>query len=124
MAVHPSLVRGLDVREATASNIVTMIGSAIFVTLPLVLSAMGGPQAILAWLLGMAIALADGLIWAELGAAFPAAGGTYVYLQQAFGPNRWGRLLSFLFLWGAALVSRSSERLSPFRWLNTLPTFG
>src|SRR5438309_2476747 len=104
MPVHPSLVRGLDVREATASNVVTMIGSAIFVTLPLVLSAMGGPQAILAWFLGMLISLADGLVWAELGAAMPGAGGTYVYLREAFGPTRWGRLVSFVFLWANALV--------------------
>lgn len=102
--IDSSLVRGLGLREATASNVVTMIGSAIFVTLPLVLSAMGGPQAMLAWLLGMLIALADGLVWAELGAALPGSGGTYVYLQEAFGPTRWGRLLSFVFLWGAALV--------------------
>lgn len=58
----------------------------------------------LAWLLGMLIALADGLVWAELGAAMPAAGGTYVYLQEAFGPAHFGRLLSFLFLWGATIV--------------------
>ena len=65
MRSQSPLVRGLDLREATASNVVTMIGSAIFVTLPLVLSAMGGPQAMLAWLIGMLIALPDGLAWAS-----------------------------------------------------------
>ena len=81
-----------------------MTGTAIFVTLPMVLSAMGGPQAMVAWLLGMLIAVADGLVWAELGAAMPAAGGTYVYLQEAFGRAYWGRLFSFVFVCGAALV--------------------
>src|SRR4051812_42113505 len=90
-----SLVRSLGIWEAVAANMVTMIGSAVFVTIPLVLSAMGGPQTFLGWLLGMFIALADGLIWAELGVAMPAAGGTYVYLERAFGKRRLGRLMSF-----------------------------
>jgi amino acid transporter len=81
-----------------------MVGSAIFVTLPLVLSAMRGPHAAVAWLLGMLIALSDGLVWAELGAALPGSGGTYVYLREAFGSARWGRLWSFVFVWGAAIA--------------------
>jgi len=79
------LVRSLGLWEAVAANMVTMIGSAVFVTIPLVLSAMGGPQAFLGWLFGMFIALADGLIWAELGVAMPTAGGTYVHLERGFG---------------------------------------
>ncbi|MGI8962647.1 MAG: APC family permease [Bryobacteraceae bacterium] len=95
--------RALGLWQAIAANMVTMIGSAVFVTIPLVLSAMGGPQAFLGWLLGMVIALADGLVWAELGVAMPGVGGTYVYLEEAFGRARAGRLMSFVFLWGAAI---------------------
>src|SRR6202046_1426331 len=74
-----------------------MIGVGPFITLPLLLAAMGGPQAMLGWVLGALLALCDGLVWAELGAAMPEAGGTYHYLRKIYG-GRWGRLLSFLFL--------------------------
>lgn len=98
-----TLPRALGLWQAIAANVVTMIGSAIFVTIPLVLSAMGGPQAFLGWVLGMVVALADGLVWAELGVAMPAAGGTYTYLEEAFERLGAGRLMSFLFLWGSAI---------------------
>jgi hypothetical protein len=45
------------------------------------------------------VAIADGLVWAELGAAMPRSGGGYQYLLDAYGPNGAGRLMSFLFLW-------------------------
>src|SRR5262249_16495661 len=41
----------------------------------------------------------DGLVWSELGAALPGSGGTYHYLLECFGRERWGRLLAFLFIW-------------------------
>src|ERR1700712_1134154 len=74
-----------------------MIGVGPFITLPLILAAMAGPQAMLGWILGALLALCDGLVWAELGAALPAAGGTYHFLRHIF-PGRTGRLLAFLFL--------------------------
>ena len=74
-----------------------MVGAGPFITLPLLLATMGGPQAMLGWLLGALIALADGLVWSELGAALPEAGGTYAYLRAIF-PGRTGEALSFLFL--------------------------
>lgn len=74
-----------------------MIGVGPFITLPLILAAMGGPQAMLGWILGAVLALCDGLVWAELGAALPQAGGTYHYLRMIY-PGRVGRFLSFLFL--------------------------
>jgi amino acid transporter len=74
-----------------------MIGVGPFITLPLILAAMGGPQAMLGWILGAVLALCDGLVWAELGAALPAAGGTYHFLRSIY-PGRLGRLLAFLFL--------------------------
>ncbi|MFQ5927015.1 MAG: APC family permease [Terriglobia bacterium] len=93
------LVRGLGLKEATALNMIDMVGVGPFITIPLIIGAMGGPQAMLGWVVGALLALCDGLVWAQLGAAMPHAGGTYVFLREAFGPRRWGRLLSFLFIW-------------------------
>ncbi len=93
------LIRGFGVLEATALNMSNMIGIGPFITIPLVLAAMGGPQAMLGWLAGVVIALCDGLVWSELGAALPGTGGSYVYLKEAYGPARWGRLMAFLFIW-------------------------
>jgi amino acid transporter len=76
-----------------------MIGVGPFITIPLILTTMNGPQAMLGWLLGAIVAVCDGLVWAELGAAMPGTGGPYRYLSEAFGPKRLGRLMSFLFIW-------------------------
>src|SRR3984893_11441323 len=95
----PGLVRGLGLREAVALNMIDMIGIGPFVVSPLVIRAMGGPQALLAWTAGAVLALLDGFVWSELGAALPRAGGSYVFLREAYGPGRWGRLMSFLFIW-------------------------
>jgi len=88
---------------ALTSNMLNMVGIGPFVTIPLMLSAMGGPQGLLGWILGAIIAACDGLVWAELGAAMPGSGGSYDYLQQAFGPRSLGRLMGFLFLWQVML---------------------
>jgi fructoselysine transporter len=93
------LERGLGLKEATALNMIDMVGIGPFVVIPLVIKAMGGPQCLLAWLAGALLALLDGFVWAELGAAMPQAGGSYVFLREAYGPGRWGRLMSFLFVW-------------------------
>lgn len=93
-----SLARGLTLLPATALNMVDMIGVGPFTTLPLMVAALGGPLAIYGWLAGAVLAFSDGLVWAELGAAMPRAGGSYEYLKQIYGPTRAGRLLSFLFV--------------------------
>jgi amino acid transporter len=84
---------------AATTNVIAMIGAGPFLTIPLLLQAMHGPQAMLGWLVGAVVAMADGLVWAELGAAMPRSGGGYQYLLEAYGPNGPGRLMSFLFLW-------------------------
>src|SRR5437588_4645586 len=86
-------------KDATVLNMIDMIGVGPFITLPLVVGAMGGPQAMLGWVLGSLLAVCDGLVWAELGAAFPQAGGSYQYLKRIYGPARWGQLFAFLFVW-------------------------
>jgi APA family basic amino acid/polyamine antiporter len=93
------LIRGVGLGSATALNMIDMIGVGPFITIPLILSAMGGPQAMLGWILGGFFAICDGLVWAELGAALPGSGGSYRYLREIYGPNRLGRLISFLFIW-------------------------
>jgi basic amino acid/polyamine antiporter, APA family len=98
-ASSPTLIRGMGLWSATALNMIDMIGVGPFITMPLVLSAMGGPQALLGWVAGALLAVCDGLVSAELGAALPASGGSYRYLREIYGPQKWGRLISFLFIW-------------------------
>src|SRR5271154_2249054 len=93
------LIRGMGLGTATALNMIDMIGVGPFITMPLVLSAMGGPQALLGWVVGALLAVCDGLVSAELGSAFPGSGGSYRYLSEIYGPKKWGRLISFLFIW-------------------------
>jgi len=93
------LVRGIGLSSATALNMIDMIGVGPFITIPLIVSAMGGPQAMLGWILGAILAACDGLVWAELGAAMPGSGGSYRYLKEIYGPQKLGRLISFLFIW-------------------------
>src|SRR5438445_13001872 len=99
----PRLIRGIGLGGATALNMIDMIGVGPFITIPLIVGAMGGPQAMLGWVLGAGFAICDGLVWAELGAAMPGAGGSYGYLREIYGPNRLGRLISFLFIWQLSL---------------------
>jgi basic amino acid/polyamine antiporter, APA family len=94
-----TLIRGIGVGSATALNMIDMIGVGPFITMPLIISAMGGPQAMIGWVLGALFAICDGLIWAELGAALPGSGGSYRYLREIYGPKSLGRLISFLFIW-------------------------
>src|SRR6202790_3698678 len=95
----PGLIRGMGLGSATALNMIDMIGVGPFITIPLILGAMGGPQAMLGWVVGALFAVCDGLVWAELGAAMPGSGGSYNYLREIYGPQKMGKLISFLFIW-------------------------
>lgn len=97
-------IRALGLFPATALNMAQMVGIGPFITIPLIISAMGGPQAILGWVVGALIALFDGLVWAELGAAMPRAGGTYTFLREAFQYST-GRFMPFMFVWSTLLVT-------------------
>ncbi|HXQ97237.1 MAG TPA: APC family permease [Candidatus Limnocylindrales bacterium] len=98
-APSQSLERGLGLLPATALNMIDMVGIGPFIVAPLVIQSMGGSQSLLAWVVGAGLAMVDGCVWAELGAAMPQAGGSYIFLREAYGPGRWGRLFSFLFIW-------------------------
>ncbi|MBO3270154.1 APC family permease [Hymenobacter defluvii] len=100
----PMLQRRLGLVQATALNMIDMVGIGPFVTLPLVMGFMG-PNFLLAWLVGAALAAIDGLVWSELGAAYPEAGGSYRFLKLAYGEQKWGRLMSFLYVWQTLIQS-------------------
>lgn len=93
------LQRRLRLLQAVSLNMSMMVGIGPFITIPTFLATMGGPQAMIGWVIGAAIALCDGLVWCELAAAFPGSGGTYHFFDAAYGPSRSGRLLKFLFVW-------------------------
>jgi amino acid transporter len=98
----PAFERRLGLFQATTVNMTQMCGIGPFVTIPVMIATMQGPQAMFGWVVGAIIAIADGLVWAELGAAMPGAGGSYLYLREAF-QYRTGRLMPFLFVWSAVL---------------------
>jgi basic amino acid/polyamine antiporter, APA family len=121
----PTLDRGLGLWQATAVNITQIVGAGVFATIPLILGVLPGPYALLAWLVAGLLILCDSMIWGELGAALPAAGGSYHFLLESFGRSRWGRLMAFLFVWqilisgpievgsGLAAAAQFSTGLSP-----------
>jgi amino acid transporter len=94
-----TLRREFSLLQATALNMTNMVGIGPFITLPLLMSALGGPQAMLGWAVALLIALPDGMVWSELGAALPGSGGSYRYLREGFGRETLGRLVAFLFIW-------------------------
>jgi amino acid transporter len=97
---EPSLHRGLGLLQAVSLNVSNMVGIGPFITIPIFLERMGGPQAMIAWVIAAVLIVCDGLVWSELGAAFPSSGGTYHYLREAYrNVPPLGRVLPFLFIW-------------------------
>src|SRR5262245_45464333 len=95
---EPGLSRSLSLTQATAINMIDMVGFGPFVVLSTIVSIMNGAWSVAAWLLGAILAFVDGCVWAELGAKWPEAGGSFVFLRKIF-PGRAGRTMSFLFIW-------------------------
>jgi amino acid transporter len=93
------LRRRLSLLQSVSLNMAMMVGVGPFITIPLLLATLGGPQSMLGWLLGALVAVSDGLVWSELAAAFPGSGGTYHFYNAVYGASRTGRLLKFLFVW-------------------------
>jgi len=94
-----SLERRLQLRQATAINMIDMVGIGPFITLPMVIGMMNGPYFLYAWIAGAILSFVDAMVWSELGTAFPRAGGSYNFLKEAYGTHTTGRLMSFLFVW-------------------------
>lgn len=99
------LQRGMGLLAATATNIISMVGVGPFLTIPFMVASMNGPHVIYAWIAGLVLALFDGLVYAQLGAALPGSGGGYLYLREAFKPWGLGSLMAFLFIWDTILVA-------------------
>src|SRR6476660_7202466 len=93
-----TLIRRIGLLQATAINMIDMVGIGPFVVMPLVIGYFNSPLFLWAWILGAVIAFFDGMIWSELGAAYPLAGGSYNFLRVAYG-KKWGKMMSFLFVW-------------------------
>ena len=93
-----TLQRRLGLFHSTVLNMIDMVGIGPFVTLPIVMGLMGG-MFLYAWIAGAFLSLIDAMIWSELGAAYPLAGGSYNFLKEAYGKNGMGRLMSFLYVW-------------------------
>jgi amino acid transporter len=91
--------RRFGLLQATALNMSNMLGAGPFITIPALMLTMGGPQSMLGWAVALIIALADGLVWSELGANLQKSGGSYVYLCEGYGREKWGRFMGFLFIW-------------------------
>jgi amino acid transporter len=99
------LERGMGLLAATATNIIGMVGVGPFLTIPFMIIAINGPHILYAWLAGAFLALCDGLVYAQLGAALPGSGGPYLYLREAFKPFGIGRLMAFMFIFQIILVA-------------------
>jgi amino acid transporter len=95
----PELQRHFGLLHATALNVSMIVGAGVFATIPLMLGKLPGPYALLGWVVAGALMIVDGLIWSELGAAFPGSGGSYLYLLECYGRDRFGRVMAFLFIW-------------------------
>jgi APA family basic amino acid/polyamine antiporter len=96
---EPALIRGFGLLQASALNMSNMVGVGPFITIPLIIASMGGPQCMLGWLLGAVLAICDGLVWSELAAALPGTGGTYHYFREILRKTSLGGILPFLFIW-------------------------
>ena len=93
------LERRLRLLQAVSLNMSMMVGIGPFITIPALVATLHGPQSMIGWILGAAVALADGMVWSELAAAFPGSGGTYHFYDAVYGESRAGRLLKFVFVW-------------------------
>jgi len=90
------LVRALGLGQATMLNMIDMVGIGPFVALPIILTGFPGKFSLIPWLIGVVISFADGLVWSELGAAWPEAGGSFIFLQKLY-KGRAGRMFAFLY---------------------------
>src|SRR5215831_5074278 len=96
------LSRKINLLQATSINMIDMIGIGPFVVMPFVVSQFNNGLFLWAWIFGALTAFVDGMIWSELGAKYPLAGGTYNFHRIAFG-EKYGKLMSFLFVWQTSI---------------------
>jgi fructoselysine transporter len=81
---------------------IDMVGIGPFVVMPFVVAQFNSGLFIWAWIFGAITALVDAMIWSEMGARYPLAGGTYNFHRIAFG-ERGGKMMSFLYVWQTSI---------------------
>jgi APA family basic amino acid/polyamine antiporter len=127
LTVHSSdgLQRHFGLLQAIALNVTMVVGAGVFATIPLILQKLPGPYALLPWVAAGALIILDGFIWSELATMFPGSGGSYRYLLEGYGREKWGRMMAFLFIWqfllsgpleiasGLIVVAQFATYLSP-----------
>src|SRR5258706_15486270 len=94
----PQINRKINLLQATSINMIDMVGIGPFIVIPFVVAQFNNGLFIWAWIFGAVTAFVDAMIWSELGAKYPLAGGTYNFHRIAFG-KKGGKLMSFLFTW-------------------------
>src|SRR5207249_9429518 len=107
MTASSSLVRRFGLLHATALNMTNMIGIGPFITIPLLMTALGGPQAMLGWIVALVIVVCDGMVWSELRAAMPASGVAFGYLREAYVPDTCVWLGVLLICWQFIVIGNS-----------------
>jgi len=98
----PLTNRKINLLQATSINMIDMVGIGPFVVMPFVISQFNNGLFLWAWIFGAVTAFIDAMIWSELGAAYPLAGGTYNFHRIAYG-QKYGKLMSFLFVWQTSI---------------------
>ncbi len=98
MDVNAAQNRRLGLFQSTVLNMIDMVGIGPFITMPIVIGLLGGMY-IWAWVAGAVLSFVDAMIWSELGAAYPLAGGSYNFLKVAYGEKGPGKMMSFLYVW-------------------------
>lgn len=123
----PTLLRSLSLAQGTAINMIDMVGIGPFLVVSMVTGALQGPACILAWLLGALLAYTDGMVWSELGARWPEAGGSYAFLRKLYGNGWLGKLMPFLFVWQTVILApltMASAAIGFSQYLNYLIPLG
>src|SRR5581483_1583186 len=127
--------RSFGLVPATALNFAMIVGAGVFGTVPYMQAELPGPWAVSGWLLAGLLILLDGLVWCELGAMMPGSGGSTLFLRECYGPDRAGRMMSFLFVWqfllsgpleiasGLVLLGQFSTALPGFKEFNAAHTW-
>ena len=99
---NPLTNRKVNLLQATSINMIDMVGIGPFVVMPFVVSQFNNGLFLWAWIFGAVTAFIDAMIWSELGAKYPLAGGTYNFHRIAYG-EKYGKLMSFLFVWQTSI---------------------
>jgi len=98
----PLTNRKINLLQATSINMIDMVGIGPFVVMPFVVAQFDNGLFIWGWIFGALTAFLDAMIWSELGAKYPLAGGTYNFHRLAYGEKA-GKLMSFLFVWQTSI---------------------